>query len=96
MPLSSPTACTLVRQNCIVMEGLVLVLLHWWLNRWWFGGAGFSGTLKFSPEAFFYGLLPPIVFAAGDASCRTINLSSIPPERRPNKAVVAVNLCSAV
>ncbi len=27
--------------------------------------AGFSGTLKFSPEAFFYGLLPPIVFAAG-------------------------------
>lgn len=27
--------------------------------------AGMSSTLRFSPTAFFYGLLPPIVFAAG-------------------------------
>lgn len=27
--------------------------------------AGLTATLKFSPAAFFYGLLPPIVFAAG-------------------------------
>ena len=29
------------------------------------GSAGMSSTLRFSPTAFFYGLLPPIVFAAG-------------------------------
>lgn len=27
--------------------------------------AGLTATLRFSPAAFFYGLLPPIVFAAG-------------------------------
>ncbi len=27
--------------------------------------AGLTATLRFSPSAFFYGLLPPIVFAAG-------------------------------
>ncbi len=37
--------------------------------------AGFSGTLKFSPEAFFYGLLPPIVFAAGRCRAKALALS---------------------
>ena len=30
-----------------------------------FAYAGLTATLRFSPAAFFYGLLPPIVFAAG-------------------------------
>ena len=38
--------------------------------------AGFSGTLKFSPEAFFYGLLPPIVFAAGRPRAKALALPS--------------------